>query len=266
MQDYQDRLTLATAEGVDLSVMLAGAGSRILAKLIDVVLVWIPLIIAGFLLAAALGNIGTALLAVDIFYVLFGYDVMCERLFDGRTLGKRLLGLRVQRDGATRVDLISSAMRAVLTVLDFWLLSPIVAIAAVLISSDNKRLGDLAGATIVVREPKAGRAQPMPVAGIAATPTPPVTRTAADWRPPAAHQPQGATVTAVRLDTSAVTREDLAAINAFLERRFTLDAPVRAELSARMAGALRTRVGGGIDDLSDEQLLSAVADAKSRDD
>jgi uncharacterized RDD family membrane protein YckC len=267
VQDYQDRLTLATAEGVELSVVLAGVGSRILARLIDFALIWIPLLIAGFLLAAALGNFGVALLMVDIFFVLFGYDVMCERLFNGRTLGKRMLGLRVQRDGATRVDTVSSAMRAVLTVIDFWLLSPLIAITSVLVTADNKRLGDLAGATVVIREPKAGQAKSMPLAEVAPRGRAPVStpQLPPDWRPPAAQPTAGATAMATHLDTSAVTREDLAAINAFLERRAALEPQIRAELGARMAGALRSRVGGGVAELSDEQLLIAVAEAKSRD-
>ena len=155
MQDYQDRLAVATAEGVELSVVLAGVGSRILAKTLDIVLVWTPILIGAFVLALSLGNFGVALFFVLSFYALFGYDVMCERLFNGRTLGKRIMGLRVMRDGATRVDIISSAMRSVLTLIDFWMLTPLVAITSVLVTKHNKRLGDLAASTIVVREPKA---------------------------------------------------------------------------------------------------------------
>ena len=157
-------------------------------------------------------------------------------------------------------------MRSVLTVIDFWSLSPLVAIVASLATQDNKRLGDLAGSTIVVREPKAKKAKPMKVAGMSTTPAvAPAAQPPSDWRPPAA---QGATALATRrvLDTSAVTRQDLAAITGFMERRAGLDPQVRADLAGRMASALRPRVGGGIDDLGDEQLLEAVADAKSRDD
>lgn len=266
MQDYQDRLTLATAEGVDLSVILAGVGSRILARLIDFFLVWLPILVGGILLGTSLGNFGVALFFICFFYVLFGYDVMCERLFNGRTLGKRMVGLRVLRDGGTRVDLVSSAMRAVLTVVDFWTLSPLVAIVAVLVTRENKRLGDLAGSTIVVREPKRGKGKPMKIVDVTTAPqiaTPP--EPVSGWRPPAA---QGVTALATRrvLDTSAVTRQDVAAITAFMERRARLDPQVRSDLAGRMASALRPRLGGAVDDLGDEQLLEAVSDAKSRDD
>jgi uncharacterized RDD family membrane protein YckC len=231
----------------------------------DFFLVWLPLLIAGFLLAAALGNFGVALLIVDFFYVFFGYDVMCERLFNGRTLGKRMVGLRVLRAGGARVDVISSAMRAVLTVFDFWTFTPLVAIVSALVTKKNQRLGDLAASTIVVREPKRGKGTKMKIIDVSRAPAPsPTPQLPADWRPPAA---QGATVTAtlVRLDTSAVTRADVTAINAFLDRRATLDPQIRADLAARMAGALRTRVGGGIDELSDEELIATVADTKSRE-
>ena len=223
MEDYQDRLTLATAEGVDLSVILAGVGSRILARIIDFVLIWIPLLIAGVVLATSLGNFGVALFAIDFFYVFFGYDVMCERLFNGRTLGKRMAGLRVLRAGGTRVDVVSSAMRAVLTLFDFWTLTPLVAIISALVTTKNQRLGDLAASTIVVREPKSEKGKRMKIIDVSTTPEPAQTpQLRADWRPPAA---QGAVALATPrvLDVSAVTREDLAAVTAFLERRFSLD-------------------------------------------
>jgi uncharacterized RDD family membrane protein YckC len=266
VQDYQDRLTLATAEGVDLSVILAGAGSRILARLIDFFLVWLPIIVGGTLLGTALGNFGVALFFICLFYAFFGYDVTCERLFNGRTLGKRMVGVRVLRDSGTRVDLTSSAMRSVLTLIDFWTLSPLVAIISVLVAQDNKRLGDLAASTVVVREPKAGKGKRMKIIDVSTAPAvAPAPQPPSDWRPPAAHAP-AAVATRRVLDVSAVTREDLAAITGFIERRYRLDPQVRADLAGRMATALRSRVGGGIDDLSDEQLLEAVADAKTRDD
>jgi hypothetical protein len=191
---------------------------------------------------------------------------MCERLFNGRTLGKRLTGLRVLRAGGTRVDMVSSAMRAALTLVDFWTFTPLVAIIAALVAEKDQRLGDLAASTIVVREPKSKKGKKMKIVDVSVMPeVASIAQLPADWRPPAA---EGAVALATPrvLDVSAVTREDLAAVTAFLERRYALDERIRADLAGRMATALRSRVGGGIDDLSDEQLLEAVSEAKSRAD
>src|SRR5260370_3675981 len=77
--------------------------------------------------------------------------MLFETLWNGQTPGKRLLGIRVVRDGGYPIDLGSSVLRNLIRIPELALGYSLSAIS-VLVSSQNKRLGDLAAGTIVVRD------------------------------------------------------------------------------------------------------------------
>jgi uncharacterized RDD family membrane protein YckC len=274
MEDYQDRLRIATPEGVPVDLMLAGVGSRFAATLIDLTFK-VLLVLALTVLAALLGDLGLALASVLGFLVYFGYDVAFEVLADGRTPGKRWTGLRVLRDDGRPVDLLSSVIRNVVRLVDGLPLSYLPAMVSILVTRRNQRLGDLAAATIVVREPRdAGSvaedritsASRAAAAARATGPTfggfglPPGVGDLA----PVGSVTATATATADVLDVSALGTEDLAAVRGFLDRRALLADDVRADLARRIAGALAPRVGGATQHLRDEELIERVAAAKAR--
>ena len=87
------------------------------------------------------------------FAILWGYYLLCEGLFDGRTLGKRILGLRAVRDGGYSVGFAASAVRNLMRIVDLQpVFTYLVGIAGIAISKSGKRLGDVVAGTIVVRE------------------------------------------------------------------------------------------------------------------
>jgi uncharacterized RDD family membrane protein YckC len=259
MEDYQDRLRIATPEGVSVDLVLAGLGSRFTATLID--LTFKLVLIAGVGIVAAFA-LNVALFTVFTFAIYWGYDVAFEVLAAGRTPGKRWTGLRVLRDDGRPVDLLSSCIRNVVRLVDGLPLSYLPAMVSILATRRNQRLGDLAASTIVVREPRSrklprhfgdteltGGAQvlfggfALP-AGVGARPAP----------------ANGA----VPLDVSALSAEDLAAVRGFLDRRADLPQAVRDDLARRIASALAPRVGGATAQLRDEDLIEQVAAAKAR--
>lgn len=270
MEDYQDRLRIATPEGISVDLVLAGLGSRFTAASIDLVLK--ALLIVGGLIVAALvdGDLGLALFSISTFVIYFGYDVAFEVLAAGRTPGKRWTGLRVLRDDGRPVDLLSSAIRNVIRLVDGLPLLYFPAMVSVLVTRRNQRLGDLAASTIVVREERPGKASRRakkrshwddlaapsgpsapPTFGGFAMPTDPLGT-------------HGATRRAAALDVSAVTADDLAAVRGFLDRRADLPLSVRRDLARRIAGALAPRVGGATAQLHDEELIEQVSLAKAR--
>src|SRR5947209_918104 len=153
-----------TGEAVAIRYELAGLGSRFLAVTVDMIaqiLIALVLMI-GFAFAAPLmariafgKNVMAWLIALGVvvfFALFFGWFIIFETWWSGRTPGKRALGLRVVRDGGFPVDLGAAVIRNLVRVaevaLGFYLLSAISA----LISKENKRLGDLAAGTLVVRD------------------------------------------------------------------------------------------------------------------
>lgn len=262
MDDYQDRLSITTPEGVELQLELAGPGTRIVSGLADVALQLVVAVIGLIALGALDDDIGDdwtiAIASVLAFLLLFFWDVAWELLNDGRTPGKAMLGLRVVRDDGRRVDPGSSVIRNLLRIIELPLAyAP--GIVMVTLSRRHQRVGDLLGGTLVVREPRRasvalGRAAvaPAPTAGAAGLAT--ADASGASW----GAQPATADATP-RLDTAGLTDHDRSTARAFAERRATLDPGERARLAAAIGGALRQRVGGVPPDLSDEQLVLAVA-------
>jgi uncharacterized RDD family membrane protein YckC len=259
MEDYQDRLHIATPEGVTVDLVLAGLGSRFVATLVDLVFKGCLLVLA-LVVVVALGDLGAALYAILAFAIYAGYDIAFEVLAGGRTPGKRWTGLRVLRDDGRPVDLLASAIRNVVRLVDGPALGYVPAMVSILVTKRNQRLGDLAASTIVVREPR--KRDPQPARFGAGTVTGgagllfggygiPVPR-------PYADVPRGT------LDVSAVSPDDLAAVRGFLDRRDGLPAGVRGDLARRIASALAPRVGGATAHLHDEDLIEQVAAAKAR--
>ena len=91
-------------------------------------------------------------LVIDRLIVFFGYFIIFEAAWNGQTPGKKLLGMRVVRDGGYPIDFGASLIRNLIRVgeqiLGYYLLAAI----SMLLSPENKRLGDIAAGTIVVRD------------------------------------------------------------------------------------------------------------------
>jgi len=251
---YEDRITIATPEGVDLEITLAGVGSRFAAALIDTLLQSTGLFVVLFAIGVIAGSRdsggdGAALLLIAFFVVfsflvLFGYHVLFETLASGRTPGKRWLGLRVVRAGGRPVGFTASVIRNLLRLVDFLPASYLVGFVTVLATARNQRVGDLAAGTLVVRERTGGRRSR------ASTAAAPVSTD---------HLPAGYDT----WDVSMVRPDELSTIRRFLERRTSLTPDARWRLAWQLAERLRPSVAGAPEDLHPEVFLEAVAAAKA---
>jgi uncharacterized RDD family membrane protein YckC len=241
--DLEDRITIATPEGIELHFVLAGAGSRFIARAIDMLL---QLVLIGLAALVALGlvggGIGLALLAIAFFAAVYMYDVLFEVLASGRTPGKRTTHLRVVRERGTPVDLPASAIRNLLRLIDLLPGAYLVGLTSILLTKRNQRLGDLAAGTLVIRDANTRSAR-------------------------AAHTERAAPVQqqldSSGWDVSAVSVEELAAVRRFLERRATFDRRARLELALRLELGMRRKVAGVPEGLDTESFLEELARVKA---
>jgi len=242
--EIDDRLTIATPEGVDLSLTLAGVGSRFAAAFIDLI-IEIGLIVAVATAAGILAEVasgwGGAMVALLSFVIVVGYDVFFEVLHSGRTPGKQMNGLRVVQTGGEPVTFVPSAIRNVLRIVDFLPTMYLTGIVAIFVTRRNQRIGDLVGGTLVVRERFAAataRSLPAPARAFDA--------------------PAGVT-----LDTSALSVEELAAVRHYLDRRYSIDGQARARIAGSLLARLEPKIAGVPDGLSGERLLEAIAASRA---
>jgi uncharacterized RDD family membrane protein YckC len=240
--ELDDVLTLATPEGVELKMSLAGAGSRLIAGAIDLVIqgVLVLLLLLGLL---ALGDLGLALFSIASFLVLFAYDVLFEVLGGGQTPGKRACGLRVVRSDGSPVDFRSSAIRNITRLVDGPPLSYMPSLIGVLVTRKNQRPGDLAGDTVVIRTAKRSRRRRR--------------------RRPRAPQPVRTAAIAADWDVSAITADELAVVRRFVERREALAPAARTALAVRLTDGLRPRVVGAPPEDAPEDFLETLLATKA---
>lgn len=219
--------TLVTPDAVVLRFETAGLASRLLAWLLDQLVVWSSLFavtVAMGAVAAAVGPGGETVLAVVLLLGLagavLGYPIAMETFWGGRTLGKAVLGLRVVTVEGAPVSFRHAAARGALGLVDFYATSGAAAALSVLLSPRDQRLGDFAAGTVVLRE-----------------------RTAAGRPRPARFDvPPGWERYAATIDVSGVTGADYEAIRAFLLRAPHLAPAARAELAFAIADPLAVRL------------------------
>jgi len=235
-----DRLTIATPEGVALELILAGLGSRFLARLLDT-LIQLGIILA---LAFGLGITGiarpgwvVAVVVVLVFLIVFAYDVAFETLNHGRTLGKQAAGIRVVGLTGEPVRFLASAVRNIARILDFLPGIYLIGTISIIATERDQRVGDLAAGTLVMRDRFPGMSRaPAPITLSAGA--------VAAW------------------DVSAVGPAEVQAVRQFLDRRLELTAPARNYFAADLANQLATRVAGIPPYSHPEYVLEGIVVAK----
>lgn len=167
-----------TPEQIALSYSVAGIGSRGTAAVIDTLISMAILVVLALIMGFAANYAGwklgktnppsvawvMAAYVIAQFAVTWGYYVVFEGIWDGQTPGKRIMKLRVVRDGGFSVTFGASAVRNLLRVVDGFGVY-LVAIVVAFTNDSRKRLGDIVAGTFVIKEERtqAGPAPILPV-------------------------------------------------------------------------------------------------------
>ncbi|WP_179149124.1 RDD family protein [Pseudomonas syringae] len=143
------RIDIETPEGIDMVLRPAGLVSRALAFSIDLA-IRAALIGVLYMFLQVFDKLGIGLGAIVFFLVNWWYMVLFEVLGQGRTPGKRALGLRVVHDDGTPIDWSSSLIRNLLRFVDMLPIGYGLGAITCLNHPLFKRLGDLAAGTLVI--------------------------------------------------------------------------------------------------------------------
>ena len=241
-------LDVRTPESIAFSYELAGLGSRFLAIVIDL-LVQIAVVLLlgwGMLLASShlvadktqhtpelerfAANLAVGFMIFVVFAIFFGYFIVFEALWNGQTPGKKALGIRVVRDGGYPIDWGASLVRNLIRVGEMIVGGYAIAALCALASHENKRIGDLAAGTIVVRDAKIEETVPL----------------------------RERFTQPVYAATGYASGEERALIHRFIERRDTLLPARRLAIAAQLAARVRDRLPADLQRLNDEDLLERL--------
>jgi uncharacterized RDD family membrane protein YckC len=239
-----DKLTIETPEQIPLEFPLAGIGSRFLAAAVDSLVqlvISLAMLVAGMLLFAGLFALSSdaGLWVMGIFILLlfllqFGYYAILEALWNGQTLGKRYMHLRVIKDSGRPITAYEAVARNLMRIIDS-IPGYGVGIISMLLSAKNQRLGDYVAGTVVVHEkPLAPEAK-------------------VSWKPAQTDVPAG-------YDVGKLTPEEFQLIETFLLRREQLATDVRHKMARQIANRIAEKLNLTAEDrLPSEPLLEKLA-------
>lgn len=152
-----------TAQNVTLEYEVASLGDRLVATIIDSIILW-AWIIACVLIVFNVLKVGGGrsdagnIAAITLLAVLAGipyvfYNLICEVFFNGQSIGKKARDIRVMRLDGTAPRLGDYLLRWLLRIVDTGLpvVGGFVAMITILLNGKGQRLGDLAAGTTVIK-------------------------------------------------------------------------------------------------------------------
>jgi len=151
-----NRLTIRTPEGIEFSLRLAGPVTRFLAWAVDlgtiIAIISILNVVLG-ILGIISRDLAMAANIIAFFVVSIGYGILTEWYWQGQTLGKKLLRLRVMDEQGLRLEFSQIVIRNLLRFIDSLPALYLVGGLVCLFNKRAQRLGDFAANTIVVWTP-----------------------------------------------------------------------------------------------------------------
>ncbi len=294
---YAGDYNIDTPERVAFDYTIADIGNRFLAAFVDIVLVGMALLglngVLLALLAAAgvdpgafgfedetlgwAGGLAIAVYAALNFLVIWGYFMLLELKWNGQTVGKKLVGIRVVRVDGSPAGNLETAVRNLVRIVDFMPTAYLIGFVTMLFNSQARRLGDLAGGTLVVkvdapitldqlvRAAEAARSRAAPVGAVppVAPPPAPASLPADVTLPVPPADQEEAPAPASLLDVRGLRPGDYALILDVLGR--DARSPLQDALLVRLATAIAARIGYTADvDMEPRAFLSRVAEAYRR--
>ena len=162
---------VATPEGIELTLRLAGPVPRAMAWAIDLAIRF-AIIMAVGMVALQFGEAGMGVMLLAAFFVEWLLPAWFEAAWRGQTPGKRAMGLAVLNDDGTPVRWPGALTRNLLRAVDFLPFFYGIGLAAMLVSRDFKRLGDLAAGTVVVYQAEKAAHENIPETAPVSPPVP----------------------------------------------------------------------------------------------
>jgi uncharacterized RDD family membrane protein YckC len=152
-------IRINTTQNIELEYELAGAGERIVAWLIDVVIFIAYFIVVSVIINATAGIdnfvrnnpwLSFLFLIPFVFYNLF-----CDTIFNGQTVGKKVMSIKVVSLNGNQPSVGQYMIRWLFRLIDIYTFNGLPAFICVIASEKKQRIGDMvAGTTLIKTSPR----------------------------------------------------------------------------------------------------------------
>ncbi|HRH48992.1 MAG TPA: RDD family protein [Panacibacter sp.] len=146
-------ISITTTQNIALEYDLASLGERIVATIIDLVIMGAYLFLITMVLSSSAGAFdnGAAWLYVFLFLPVAFYSLLSEQFFNGQTVGKRVMGIKVISLNGNQASFGQYLTRWLFRLVDMWLFGFVLATIMVAVTERHQRIGDLIAGTVLVK-------------------------------------------------------------------------------------------------------------------
>jgi len=152
------QLSINTTQNVNINFTAASVGDRIFAQLLDILVMIAYAVVVGVLLDIT--GLTTTIEAMDnwsmmgaygiIYSPIMFYTIVQESLWEGQTIGKRIMKTKVIKLDGYQAGFGDYLVRWLFRLVEIFIGYGIIALIAVIASKKSQRLGDMAAGTAVI--------------------------------------------------------------------------------------------------------------------
>ena len=152
-------LSINTTQNVVINFKAASVGERMLASLLDFVVKVAYVIVVAFVffnllgVSKIMGNLDMwsriAILILFFFPVMI-YSVTLESIFEGQTLGKKIVKIKVVKIDGYQASFGDYLIRWLFRIIENNLLGGLIGLVSICISNKTQRMGDMAAGTAII--------------------------------------------------------------------------------------------------------------------
>lgn len=145
-----EKIHIQTAQNIDIEYEIAGIGDRFVAAMLDYIVI-ISYIIALNMLTQFLEIDGSYMLGMALVFLPAGfYHLVCELAFNGQSIGKKRMNIRVVKLDGSQVRFGDYLLRWLFRLVDVMISTGGVAVMTIVLNGKGQRLGDMAAGTTVI--------------------------------------------------------------------------------------------------------------------
>lgn len=144
-------IEITTTQNVTIEYQLAGVRERIIAFVIDAIIIWLVMFVILILTQTALPRFMQYVFYIAILPIFLFYTLLSEILANGQSWGKKAMGIKVVKINGIEAGVSDYLIRWTFRMVDIYF--SLGSVATLLISSTEKaqRLGDVIANTAVIK-------------------------------------------------------------------------------------------------------------------
>lgn len=153
------QVEISTSNHVAIEYELSSVGQRFTAFILDTIIIVIYLVMISFFAAAFTISISDPNIVLLLNFILalpaVFYSLICEAYFNGQSIGKSIMGIKVARMDGKNPGFGEATIRWTFRLIDIWFSAGSLAFLLITGSEQSQRIGDSLANTIVInKKPK----------------------------------------------------------------------------------------------------------------